>query len=427
MLNEVSLRAVEASRLNDHFRKPLYTSYCFSQIPSFIQHSLTGAAHTGMPADVLSGLPLRYDKVILLFVDAFGWRFFERYQERYPFLKRFLDHGVVSRLTSQFPSTTTAHLTTIHTGLTVDQTGFYEWFYYEPLLDRLIAPLLFSYAGDSEPGTIRLPPGVGLAPVFPYQTVFQQLAAQGIRSYAFQNAAYVNSAFGQTAFAGAQLIGFRSLAEGLHRLAQAVINETQPAYFFYYYEGIDYIGHQAGPSSRVFDAEVDVFMTALERILHADLRAGASNTLLLLTADHGQNDVSPQTTIYLNQRIPELADFIRADGGGRLLVPAGSPRDLFLYIRPGQIDAAFDLLATHPALAGRAEVRRISDLIAANCFGPAQPADAFLARIADLVILPYSGETVWWYEKGRFEQRFYGHHGGLSADEMDIPLLALAY
>jgi predicted AlkP superfamily pyrophosphatase or phosphodiesterase len=427
MLNETSLRAVESSRLNEHFRKPLYTSYCFSQIPSFIQHSFTGQVQTGMPADVLTGLPNRYDKIILLFVDAFGWRFFERYHERYPFLKRFMEQGVASRLTSQFPSTTTAHVTTIHTGLTVDQTGLYEWFYYEPLLDRMIAPLLFSYAGDSEPGTIKLPPGIGLSPVFPYQTVFQQLAAHGVKSYAFQNAAYVNTAFGQTAFAGAQLIGFRTLAEGLHKLTQAVTAETQPAYFFYYYDGIDYIGHHHGPSSRAFDAEVDVFMTALERLLHADLSGCVSKTLLLLTADHGQNDVSPQTTIYVNHQIPELLDYVRVDGGGRALIPAGSPRDLFLYIKPGQIDAAFNLLANHPALAGKAEVRRVSDLIAANCFGPAQPSEAFLARVADLVILPYSGETVWWYEKGRFEQSFFGHHGGLTSDEIDIPLLALTY
>jgi hypothetical protein len=50
-----------------------------------------------------------------------------------------------------------------------------------------------------------------------------------------------------------------------------------------------------------------------------------------------------------------------------------------------------------------------------------------LQRVADLVILPYNGETVWWYEKGRYEMLFYGHHGGLTPNELEIPLLALAY
>ena len=47
------------------------------------------------------------------------------------------------------------------------------------------------------------------------------------------------------------------------------------------------------------------------------------------------------------------------------------------------------------------------------------------SRIGNLVILPYYGESVWWYEKNRFEQNMLGHHGGLTRQEMEIPLLAL--
>ena len=88
--------------------------------------------------------------MVLLFIDAFGWRFFERYADDYPLLRRILDEGYVTKLTSQFPSTTAAHVTTIHTGLPVDQSGVFEWFYYEPTIDALIAPLTFSFAGDRE-------------------------------------------------------------------------------------------------------------------------------------------------------------------------------------------------------------------------------------------------------------------------------------
>jgi hypothetical protein len=55
-------------------------------------------------------------------------------------------------------------------------------------------------------------------------------------------------------------------------------------------------------------------------------------------------------------------------------------------------------------------------------FGPVL-SPRFCARAGDLVILPYRYESVWWYEKNKYAQRYYGHHGGLTVQEMEIPLL----
>jgi len=41
-------------------------------------------------------------------------------------------------------------------------------------------------------------------------------------------------------------------------------------------------------------------------------------------------------------------------------------------------------------------------------------------------VLSFEGEAVWWYEKDRFEQKFRGHHGGLTRGEMETPLLLTA-
>jgi len=60
---------------------------------------------------------------------------------------------------------------------------------------------------------------------------------------------------------------------------------------------------------------------------------------------------------------------------------------------------------------------------AAGAFGPA-PTDALLSRLGDVVCLPFPGEAVYWLEPGRFEQHFLGQHGGLSPDELEIPLVA---
>lgn len=424
MINEVSLRVVEAARIDEHMGKPLYQSYCFSQIPQLIYYLLTGDGEMGLPANVLGDIPQRYDQVILILVDAFGWRFFEQYVDQFKFLKRFLDAGVVSKLTTQFPSTTAAHVTTIHSGLPVEKSGVYEWFYYEPLLETVIAPLLFSFAGDPERNTLKQA-GVSECSLFPAQTLYQQLKQQGVTSYCFQHQAYALSPFSKVVCDGAQISPYRTFPEALINLTEAAIANAEKAYYYLYFDGIDAIGHRYGPRSPQFEAEVSTFLLTMERLFHQALAGKLKNTLVLLTADHGQIEVSPQTTIYLNQLHPSIEPLIKTNALGQLLVPAGSPRDMFLHIQEEHLKAAYDLLTDQ--LADRAAVYRTETLIDQGFFGSSSPSSRLTNRLGNLVVLPHKYETVWWYEEDRFEQKNLGHHGGLSREEMETLLLALPY
>jgi hypothetical protein len=42
--------------------------------------------------------------------------------------------------------------------------------------------------------------------------------------------------------------------------------------------------------------------------------------------------------------------------------------------------------------------------------------------MGQLIILPFRGESVWIHEPDRFEMKYLGHHGGLTPQEMEIPL-----
>jgi len=74
---------------------------------------------------------------------------------------------------------------------------------------------------------------------------------------------------------------------------------------------------------------------------------------------------------------------------------------------------------------GKAEVYKTADLLAQRFFGSQEPSQQFLNRVGNLVILPYPGETAWWYKEGIFDMHFLGHHGGLTPQEMEIPFMAL--
>ena len=143
----------------------------------------------------------------------------------------------------------------------------------------------------------------------------------------------------------------------------------------------------------------------------------------MMTADHGQIEVNPKTTFYLNKHAPGMEPFLRTNLRGRPLVPAGSARDMFLHVKDECIDEAIRLLQKH--LEGKAEVYKMQELLMQGFFGSQAPSTAFVSRVGNVVILPYANETVWWYEEGRFDMHFLGHHGGLTPEEMEIPLLLL--
>jgi predicted AlkP superfamily pyrophosphatase or phosphodiesterase len=422
MLNDASIQAVEQAQWNAHFIKPLYDSYCFTQIPGLVK-SAFATDRDPVQEMLLGPLAGRYDKVILFFIDAFGWRFFERYADSYPFLRRILDEGYASKITSQFPSTTAAHVTDIHTGLPVDQSGVYEWYYYEPVLDTTITPLLFSYAGDKMPGTL-LADGVRPQDIFPYpvKTIYNQLAEQGVRSVVYQDAAFTPSPLSDLAFNGAEVVPFATLREGLIQLSARIQREGSPSYYFLYFDGIDHAGHAYGPDSQQFDTSVVQTMTLLETVIQPALDRANGKTLFLMTADHGQTHMDPATTIYVNRELPDLAHYVKVNRQGHFIVPGGSARDFFLYIKEEHLDEAHSALSD--LVQGRAEVYKTSDLIEQHFFGSGTPSQRFLDRVGNLVVLPYEGESVFWYEQDRFEQPFRGHHGGLTRQEMETILLA---
>jgi hypothetical protein len=423
MLDEASVQAVDAARWSTRFVKPLYDSYGLAQIPWLIESLFTGG-DTLVARRLLGPLAGSYDRVILLFIDAFGWQFFIQYHGRYPFLRRMMNEGVVMKLTSQFPSTTAAHTTTIHTGLTVGQSGVYEWFYYEPLLDAIIAPLVFSFAGDKERNTLMR---TGITPdrLFPQTTLYQHLRRQGVKSFVFQSRSFTPSPFGTVVCAGAQVMPFATLHRGLRDLAAMVLAEKERSYFFLYSGDIDSAGHHHGPNSSQFVGEVDACFTLLESTLHAPLKGNLKNTLLLMTADHGQIEADPRTTIFLNETLPEIVNWLKTDRHGRPIPPAGFCRDAFLHVREACLEEAHDRLHEH--LAGRAEVYLVQDLIDQGFFGSAAPSETFLKRVGNLVVLPYEEEIVWWYDQNYYIPEFIGYHGGLTPPEMETILLALAY
>jgi Type I phosphodiesterase / nucleotide pyrophosphatase len=331
------------------------------------------------------------ERVLVVLLDAFGMRFVERHGA-HPLLRR-LDS--VTEVASQFPSTTTAHVTTMHTGLPVREHGLYEWNVLEPALGRVITPLRFSFAGDREGDTLAATGFEPSALVPPEPTLYERLAARDVPSAVFQPDAFSPSTFDGAAARGAELRPYATFSAGVADALSWLPGRT--AYTYVYLDVIDTTGHLRGPSSSAFD---DACVAALDA-LDAALR-DARDVTVLLTADHGQVEVDPERTLWLDELHPPLADLE--------LRPAGSARDVFLHVPEADVDT------TIAALAPYVEVRRVADLVAEHAFG-GPPGPRLQARLATVCVLPPPGRMAWLHGAVDVQQRFVGHHGGRTREE----------
>jgi hypothetical protein len=331
-----------------------------------------------LPARV-EALTRGHERVALILIDAFGWAFVQRHAS-HPLLRRM----EIEPLASQFPSTTTAHLTTLYSGLPVEEHGLYEWRVYEPRVDDVILPLPFVRA-DASP--LELDP----REIVPSPTFFERLDAP---CTVLQPAHIWPSTYSSAALAGATVIPFKDLAAGVRQLGT-------PGLSYLYWDAVDATGHRHGPSSREFDAAAIAALDAIDAALPRD-------TLVLITADHGQVDVHPDRLDELDVVWPELTRHLRHP-------PAGSARDCFLHVdEPDRVIAEL-----RDRLTGRATVHRAHELFD-------HVGSRLEARLADVCVLPAPGRMAWLREFPSVERRFRGHHGGRTPAEAETWLGVLA-
>ena len=213
--------------------------------------------------------------------------------------------------------------------------------------------------------------------------------------------------------------------DGLKTVAEAASSkEKGKSYFLVYFPDIDSMGHRHGLGSKEFEKAIDHCMSSLEEFFWQKIQKSNKKIACLVTADHGMTEVDPKTTIYINKELPLLTSMVVKNSRGQLLAPAGSCRDLFLHIQPDKVEEALLMLRNH--LKGKAECYKVSELVEKGFFGSKPVSDVFLGRVGNLVILPFENQSVWWHEKGRFEQHFYASHGGLTRKEIESIFLFLS-
>ena len=401
--------------------KPDYAGYCLSNVPSTISSLLgVNVDRPTLPKDAFGDVETSgVENVVLLLCDGFGFNEWKR-QDQSGFFGAISKKGSVRPITTVFPSTTAAALTTVSTGLTPQEHGLPEWFVYMQELGAVVVTLPFTRVGDS--GRDTLVGEFDPKALFDGRTIFQRLKKEGVNCVSLTSRSLAYTAYSKASRVGSDTVPYTTASDltvSLRRLVEASKGRN---FFYAYWSYVDTIEHIYGPNTDEAEVEGSLISHAFQEGFLSKLsREAAKKTLVLVTADHGQLNVVPEKTLYMN-RFGRLIKNLDRTQTGQLVPPWGSARDSYLRVKEDLLDETERYL--EKKLAGVATVLRTDEAIDQGLFGINKPTRKFRRRVGNLMVLPHGANTVWYrYRKGdSLDLR--GHHGGLTEDEMTIPLAA---
>ena len=401
--------------------KPDYEGYCLSNVPSTVQ-SLFGLdpGRPRLPKDALGDAETSgIDNVVLMLCDGLGYNEWRRNRGT-GFFGALGAKGSVRPITSIFPSTTAAALTTVSTGLTPQEHGLPEWFVYMQELGEVILTLPFSRLGEYGRDTLK-----GKLPersLFDGTPVFRRLKDEGINCMTITGGYLASTVYSTMTRGGTDVTPYSSSSDLSVSLRRFIERAKGKNFVYVYWGNVDHIEHTYGQGTDESLVEASNISHALqEGFLDRIDREAARRTLVLLTADHGQLTVEPEKTVYVN-RFAKLTRSLQKNSRGEMVPPWGNVRDSYYLVEESRLEETERYM--REKLDGVATVIKTADGIKEGLFGINRPTKKFLRRVGNLMVLPHGNKTVFYrYKRGAIPD-LKGHHGGLTQDEMTIPLAA---
>lgn len=322
-----------------------------------------------------------YRNIVVLLLDGMGINIMERNLEPDGFFRSHL----VTEYSSTFPPTTVAATTSIDSGLMPIEHAWLGWDCYYPQVDKNVTVFL-----NVEQGTETPAADFNVAcTVCPYESVIAKMNRAGAKAcYATPFA----PPFPQT------------LSQVLDRVAELCAQDG-PKYIYSYWNEPDSTMHRDGcyvETSRSVLREIE--QTVRE---YADR---LSDTLLIVTADHGHIDSRNMCL----EDYPEMTDCL-------LRLPSIEPRALNLFVKPerkADFEEAFGrYLGSDFLLFTRGQV------LESGLFGTGAPHENAEGMLGDYLAVPVTDLSI--FNTREEKDKYKGVHAGLTKAELRIPFIAI--
>ena len=343
-----------------------------------------------------------FRNVALLVIDGLGYNRLST-EVSAPWMNRHLRGA----LTSVFPSTTATAVTTFLTGDPPQQHGLTGWHMYFRELGSVVAVL----PGRPRYGGVPFgKAGIPVSRLFSHNLLFDRL---GVRSHVLSPAQIARSDFSLAHLGAAELLPFRGFGALLNMMESLVREDGGRRFVYGYWPDLDAMGHVSGCGSEETSAHLEWLDEALCAFAEA---LSGTDTLLVITADHGQIDTTADDRLSLDDH-PELADML-------VLPLCGESRLPYCYLKPGR-EGAFERYVADE-LGHAAEAVPSAEALAAGWFGPGPAHPGLADRIGDYMLLMKGHYVLKDWLPHEERHVLVGVHGGLTDDEMRVPLVVHA-
>ena len=380
-------------------QRPDYRSGCLVNLIA----SITAACGARPLHNPLALLPPEQiapaSNIVFLLVDGLGYNYLCDVGRR----GALVDH-LCGRITSVFPSTTATAITSTFTGLMPQEHAMTGWFCWFPEGDVVAAPLPFRRRGDDCPL-----PQLAIEP----QRIFRSrplLDALQMRTVVVSQDRIVDSDYSRHFGGHAQRRSYENLVGLVDAVEAAVRSGAERKYIYAYYPELDTVAHRHGVASTQAANRLAAIDAAFAQLLK---RLSGTSTVVIVSADHGFIDTPASHALEL-ENYPGLVELLR-------LPLTGEPRVAYCHVKPGCTERF--IARAREIFGDRADVRISTELIAEGWFGSGTAHPRLADRIGDVTLLMREHYTIKDHLPGEKRHLLIGNHGGITADEMFIPLV----
>jgi predicted AlkP superfamily pyrophosphatase or phosphodiesterase len=341
----------------------------------------------------------RFTNIVLIVIDGLGYEYLVRKGQGSYFKKYLRAH-----MTSTFPSTTAAGITTFNTGVAPQQHAITGWFTWLKELGAVFTILPFTpRCSSSSSRTIN--PKV----IFDYSTIDSRIKATSYKIYPKK---IISSDYTVSNKKGANIIPYSSQSGLFKAIEKTARSGRKKKFIDAYWPGFDTECHHHSPKSKNalhhfknLDKSLGLFIKSMQ----------GTDSVIIITADHGQIDTPVSSRINLKHH-PKLAETLA-------LPLCGESRLTYCYVHPSKAKQFEEYVMTK--LKKYCWMFKSEDLIRRKWFGLFKPNDKLADRVGDYTLVmkkDYSLKDFLITEKEHFNL---GSHGGVSKEEMLVPLIVI--